>query len=83
MDIPAKTRQALHQTLDEALSADLTVMPRSHLTLMRLDIDRSARMDALFRRSPRHEDWANAAALVQTEIDLRPERPLMAKDLAR
>lgn len=62
------------RVLDDALHADLTERKRSDLTLLRLELDSSKRMQSLtvFPMVAPWEDWRAAFSRVEAEIARRP-----------
>lgn len=76
------TAQAVYDVLQEALTCDLTVVPRSGLTFMRLELDASKRLQAVCGQVAPWASWRAARLRIEAELELRPVRPLMGKDLS-
>ncbi len=78
-----RMRAELRQSLEHALTVDLTVLPRSDLTLLRVDLDASKRLQTLCGQAAPWSEWRAARERIEAELELRPERPLIGKDLIR
>ena len=60
------------ELLDEALNDDLAAKKRSALTLLRIELDASKRLQMLCGQAAPWSVWRAAFERVQAEIDRRP-----------